>query len=345
MINPFHILPTPRENGFRQDGYWTWDASAARGDDGRWHLFCARWPKWLPMHPGWMVHAEIIHCVADRVVGPYEFVDVVLPRRSAEFWDGRSTYNSHVLRHGDRWVIFHGGSSHPLADLRPGDQLTTDSLHCTVARSRKRVGVATAFSPEGPWTRCDLPILDTRPGTFYSFLTSNPTAVVHADGSVLLVFKSRRYINNTHSGMMLGVARAPRAEGPYTVVSGAPIFGADQQHEYEDPFIWQRADGSYAMIAKDMTGTTTGEERAGIYATSRDGVAWSAAQGMKSYSRTIAFTDGSTQTLGNVERPFLVFDDGKPVCLLGSCTDGATGIGDAKNSWIVALPVTDNASR
>jgi hypothetical protein len=339
MKLPFRILPAPLDNGFHMDGYWTWDASAARGDDGRWHLFCARWPDWLPMHPGWMVHAEIIHCVADRAVGPYEFVEVVTPRRGAEFWDGRSTYNSQVVRHRDRWIIFHGGSSHPLAELHPGDALPTTSAHCIVARARKRVGVITAPSPNGPWARMNHPALDTRPDTFYSFLTSNPTSVVHDDGSVLMVFKSRRYVGNNHSGMMLGVARAPRVEGPYTVVSTEPIFGRDQQHEYEDPFIWQRDDGSYAMIAKDMSGHTAGEERGGVYATSADGESWQAAQGLCAYSLKVDFEDGSTQRLGNFERPFLVFDGDKPVCLLGSCTDGATGIGDAKRSWIMARPV------
>ena len=36
--------------------------------------------------------------------------------------------------------------------------------------------------------------------------------MVHADGSVLMVFKSRRYKpDGTHSGMMLGLARAPHS--------------------------------------------------------------------------------------------------------------------------------------
>ena len=52
----------------------------------------------------------------------------------------------------------------------------------------------------------DAPILDTKPGTFYSFLTSNPTPVIHEDGSVLMIFKSRCLASETNPSR---VARSP----------------------------------------------------------------------------------------------------------------------------------------
>jgi hypothetical protein len=43
-----------------------------------------------------------------------------------------------------------------------------------VARSNKRVGVAIADHPAGPWQRLDHPLLLPRPGHFDDFFTSNP---------------------------------------------------------------------------------------------------------------------------------------------------------------------------
>ena len=101
--------------------------------------------------------------------------------------------------------------------------------------------MATATSPFGPWTRRDAPVLATKPGTFYSFLTSNPAPYIDKDGSVLLLFKGRGHGDKFpyQTPMSIGVARAPRYEGPYTVVSDKPIFGVDHGGEVEDPFLWK----------------------------------------------------------------------------------------------------------
>ena len=44
------------------------------------------------------------------------------------------------------------GSTHPFADPTY-EQLTLESPWCTVARANKRVGLAVADSPYGPWKR------------------------------------------------------------------------------------------------------------------------------------------------------------------------------------------------
>src|SRR5687768_17185985 len=80
----------PRDGGFRMPGYWVWCGSVIKGDDGRYHMFASRWPKDLTFHPGWMTNSEIVRAVAERPEGPYQFQQVVLPARGAEYWDGRS---------------------------------------------------------------------------------------------------------------------------------------------------------------------------------------------------------------------------------------------------------------
>lgn len=85
--------------------------------------------------------------------------------------------------------------------------------------ANKRIGLAISDSPYGPWKRLDEPILKTQPGTFYSFLTSNPSPIIQEDGSIVMIFKGRRYINGyQHSAMSLGIAYAPQIEGPYKVL-------------------------------------------------------------------------------------------------------------------------------
>ena len=81
------------ESGFELDDYWVWDGSVIKGDDGLYHMFASRWPKNITFHPGWMLMSEVVHATSERVEGPYTFVDVVLPARGADFWDGRATHN------------------------------------------------------------------------------------------------------------------------------------------------------------------------------------------------------------------------------------------------------------
>lgn len=50
-----HMLPAPVDSGFSMEGYWVWDGSVIKCEDGRYHMFASRWPMKYQMHPGWMV--------------------------------------------------------------------------------------------------------------------------------------------------------------------------------------------------------------------------------------------------------------------------------------------------
>ncbi|RKN80516.1 glycoside hydrolase family protein [Paenibacillus ginsengarvi] len=331
------LLPAPRGGGFRMDGYWVWCGSAVLGEDGRYHLFASRWPKSVPMHPGWLVYSEVVRAVADRPEGPYEFQEVVLPARGAEYWDGRSTHNPHIVKFRDKYLLYYMGSTHPLPDPVPGDGYGLNDPRCIVARANKRIGLAVSDSVFGPWKRLDTPILDTRPGKFDSFLTSNPAPCVHEDGSVLVIYKARKYEGNAHGGMTIGAARADHYEGPYRVVSEQPIFPPERFH-LEDPFIW-KTEAGYELIAKDMNGDLCGEKYGGIHAYSPDGLDWQLSAEPRSYSRTIRWDDGTSQTLGNMERPFLLFQNGRPTHLFAAVSDGKKGFSDATETWNIVIPL------
>lgn len=332
------LLPAPRNGGFRLENYWVWCGSAVQGEDGRFHLFASRWPKWLPMHPGWLTSSEIVRASADRPEGPYVMEEVVLKPRGAEYWDGRSTHNPHIVKHGDTYLLYYMGSTHPLPEPVPGESLDLEDPRVIVARANKRVGIAVSKSVFGPWERMDAPILPVRPGRYDSFLTSNPAPCVHEDGSVLLIYKARRYEGRVHGKMTIGVASAEHYLGPYRVLSEEPVF--PPEFHIEDPFIRQNGQG-YELIAKDMEGTLCGEKHGGIHAVSPDGLHWRLSDAPHSYSRTIHWDDGTMQTMGNLERPFILFQNGKPTHLFAAVADGPGGFSHAAHTWNQVIPIAE----
>lgn len=159
------------------------------------------------------------------------------------------------------------------------------------------MGIAKSKSLYGPWTRLDEPILKTKPNTFYSFLTSNPSPIVEEDGSVTMIFKAREYIgNDKYSDMALGIAKAKHIEGPYEVQNNnQPIFQVNGQGEAEDPFLWKDKDG-YHIIFKDHVGKYTIEAKAGAMAHSKDATHWTVDKDAQAYSKTLEWEDGTVTT-------------------------------------------------
>jgi len=328
----------PRLGGFEMADYWVWCPSVIRGEDGRFCMFASRWPKSIPFHPGWLTSSEVVLAVADTAVGPYEFQQVILPARGAEYWDGCATHNSRIVRYGGGYALFYTGMTHPFSGVQPHEGLDLSDPRVITARASKRVGVALAERLSGPWRRLDAPVLPTKPGTFYSFLTSNPAPCVSEDGSVRLIFKARSYVGHVHGPMHLGVAHARTIEGPYEILSAGSIFSPDRLGEIEDPFVWRSGTG-YELIAKDMTGKLCGEYHGGMHAWSPDGVEWQLHAQPKAYSRMLRWDDGTVQNMGALERPFLLIENDRPTHLFAAVADGPGGFAHAHRTWNAAIPL------
>lgn len=337
------FLPAPRNGGFRMDDYWVWCGSVIKGEDNKYHMFASRWSKDLPMHPGWLVSSEIVRAVSDTPEGPYRFEEVVLPSRGAEYWDGRSTHNPQIVKHLNTYILYYMGSTHPFKDVSADEQFNLNDPRCIVARSNKRIGIATSQSIFGPWTRLNSPVLHPRPDKFDNFFTSNPAPCIHEDGSVLLVYKTRTYKPRPYPAflhgdtMSFGVARANHYLGPYTALTDETIYPTSKFH-LEDPFIYQ-VPGGYEMIAKDMDGNICGEYHGGIIARSKDGVKWEALEGQQSYTRKIKWDDGEEEVMGSLERPFILFHDHKPTHMFFATADGPGGFVNAGNTWNMVIPL------
>lgn len=334
-----HLGKAYRTPTVEMNDYWVWGSSVVEDKEGRYHIYASRFPKNLPFHPGWMVASEIIHGVSDVPEGPYTFSDIALLPRGAQYWDGKSTHNPRILSYKDKYYLIYMGSTHPFEDPSY-DNLTLDSKWCIVGRANKRIGIAVSDSPYGPWKRYDNPILDVKPNTFYSFLTSNPSPVLQEDGSVMMLFKGRAYKEDgTHSNMALGMAYAPTIEGPYKVLNDdLPIFHVDNQGEAEDPFLWKDEKG-YHIIFKDHVGKFTGEKGGGAMAHSNDGINWTIDKDPKSYSLTVEYEDGKIERQGQLERPFIFFQNGKPTLIFFATMDGPGGFENASKSWNMAIPL------
>lgn len=331
------ILPAPKNGGFRMEGYWVWCGSVIRGDDGRYHMFASRWPRNLEFGPHWVTNSEIVRAVSDTPEGPYTFAEVVLPPRGEEHWDGRMTHNPTVHRCGDTFLLFYTGVTYSGPTPTPDRPLDMGGKRLTYTEPwrNKRLGLATAPSVEGPWTRRDAPLIEPRPGHWDAIATTNPAPCVAEDGSCLLVYKSISHLDDL---LRLGVARAAHYEGPYERPVDAPIFNFDETGDHvEDAYVW-RAGDRYELIMKDMKGGPSGEMGAGVHALSEDGLHWRLAEAPKAWSRRVKWDDGSETEQFRVERPQLLIQDGRPTHLFAATISLAPGHPDAQ-AWNMCFPL------
>jgi len=327
------ILPAPVGGGFAMDGYWVWCGSVIRGEDDRYHMFAARWPKALPFFDGYKTYSEIVRAVSDAPEGPYLYQEVVLPARGAEYWDGRMTHNPTIHKLGDTYLLFYIGATYdgpwPSAEqLRQG---TTDQPNESYAHIR--IGLATAPSVYGPWTRPDAPVLEPRPGKWDDPIVTNPAPCILPDGRILLYYRA-----NTPNGLRIGAARAENLGAPLERISDDPVLVFEGDNHVEDPYVWWAGD-HLELLAKDMTGGITGEKHAGVHATSHDGLRWTLADPPKAYSRRVVWNDGSVTVQGSLERPQLLFHDGRPTHLFCATSDGPGGFHNATRTWNMVLPL------
>ncbi len=273
------------------DDYWVWGSSVLKGEDGLYHMYASRWPKNLSFTPGWLLGSEVVHATSKSPEGPYQFSDVALPTRGPEYWDGRMTHNPRILKYKDIYVLCYIDTTHPFPYLSgENDSVIAQNAYKAVAHSNQRIGIATSKSPFGPWKRRDTPILEPKPGTYYSYFTSNPPPCFNEDGSVVMLFKTRMYNKENsypfQTSMVISLATAPSYEGPYTIRKEGELFGPDKFGVIEDPYLWKDKTG-YHMIAKDMGKSIAKEHHAGILAHSIDAVHWKIDTSPLAYSRVI----------------------------------------------------------
>lgn len=297
MNNPFfdRLAPIPVGSGFAMDGWFVWCGSVIRVG-GVYHMYASRWPVETTFPSGYMKASEIVHAVSDRPEGPFEYRDTVIAQRDGGFWDSQFAHNPQIVKSGDTYVLYYIGAAATDTKLR-------------------RIGYATAESPDGPWVRMDAPIDLGRPDC------NNPAAWIEPDGSVTLAFR--------YGNQRVGVARADRYDGAYTVVNEDILPGVIA----EDPFLWHDRDGRWRILLEDGHGTLTGGVKFGALLESSDGVNWTPEEPALAYDHTLRYADGSSVPAVRRERPQLLFDDS------GVATHLYTGVLVDGRTWNACQPL------
>ena len=327
------ILPAPLAGGFQMVGYWVWCGSVIKGEDGLYHMFAARWPNNLPFFTGYVMSSEVVRAVSDSPEGPFHFQEVVLADRGEAYWDGRMAHNPTICKYGDTYLLFYIGSC--FKGERPDGEILKEKSLPVLSESynQVRIGLATSKSVFGPWERPNKPILEPRPGKWDSSVVTNPAPCILKDGSIYLYYRS-----NTPEGLKIGLTKAENFKAPFIRMKDGPVISFKDNGNVEDPFVWQNGE-HFEMIAKDMTGSITGEKHGGIHAISIDGMDWKLANPPMAYSRNILWEDGSRSFQGSLERPQLLFQDGEPTHMFAATADGPGGFDSATKTWNMVIPM------
>lgn len=320
------LLPAPVGGGFRMDDYWIWGGSAIKGKDGKYHLFASRWPKVLSFGPHWLTNSEIVHAVSDSPEGPYKFVEVALPPRGENFWDGRMTHNPTIRKYGDTYLLFYTGTTYKGPAPTADNPTTETSALKLEAHYNERIGLATSKSVYGPWQRYDKPVLDVRPGKWDSLLVSNAAPVIMPDGKVYLFYKGVSQLRH-HA---ISVAVADNYLGPYKRLTDEPFdLGVDA----EDPTIWYE-NGKYHALMLD-TGRKYSDKEI-YYCTSEDLLHWKADKNPVAISKNILWSDGKIRRMSSTERPQIFLQNGKATHVFIATGINENGI---RSTWNMAIPL------
>jgi hypothetical protein len=332
------LLPAPRHGGFAMDGYWVWCGSAIRGEDGRYHLFASRWPKFegVPMSWPYTSYSEVVRAESATPVGPFEFKEVVLPARGAGFWDGRMTHNPTIHKVGNKYLLYYIGSTYE------GEPPTAEEMRHPEFRSKNverwkaiRIGLAVSESLHGPWQRFDRPVLAPRPDHWDHTIVTNPAPCVMPDGKIFMLYRS---IACPKTKARIGLAIADHYLAEFTRPLDEPVFRFTGADAVEDPYLWWNGE-RFEAIVKDIGGTVTGESGSGFHAFSADGLAWNLSDPIQAYSRRIRWDDGTETVQGAFERPQLLFENGVPTHLYAATGDGPGGFDHTTRTWTMVIPL------
>lgn len=233
-----------------EPGYTVWGTSPIAGDDGKVHLFVARWPAKLKVDPGWRSHSEIAHYVGSSPEGPFHFSEIALKGTGKETWDKFGAHNPAIHKVGNRYVLLYIGNDNPEQPPHPANQ---------------KIGMATSESLNGPWEKVneDGLVLSTPVDEKYwnyqaSNGVNNPALFQHPGGGFFLYFKSE--------GGKMGLTIARQIEGPYIQLP-FPVTSNKQAIEDGYAFFYR---GKVCLLTTDNHGLI--EKGGGLLWRSDDGI-------------------------------------------------------------------------
>ncbi|HLO79477.1 MAG TPA: glycoside hydrolase family protein [Chitinophagaceae bacterium] len=325
------ITTVDSSNLFLSDSYYIWGASVVKGDDGKYHMFYSRWQHAdKPLDDdsmnyifngfaGWQKYSEIAHAVADHIMGPYKYVNVVLKgsQRDGD-WKRFFMHNPMITKFNGRYYLYYISNS--FDSSYTFDKPTTPQnkrwfqYNCT-----QKIGVAIADKIEDFSTgKFELPeqYIMEPDGVNTMEITNNPTVAQGADGKFYMMFKSRM---TPRGHMTMWMAKADQPQGPFKLAGN--VF-SDPDYAAEDAFMWydKKRKRFYAVL-KNFSNSGKLNEQFGSVAliTSPDGLKWKPAAHPMVTPRQITWKDGRVIELAHLERPFIFINDkGEPEALFAA---------------------------
>jgi hypothetical protein len=312
-VSAFAKKLKPVGRALEMDGYYVWCNSPIEEPDGKIHVFFSRWVASKKMG-GWINGSEICHAVADTPESEFKFIDVILAPRGPGFWDATTCHNPSIKYVDGKYCLFFMGNNNGKTNT-------------------KRIGLATAPSLDGPWTRPDAPLLlPGAEGAWDDHCTTNPAFIKHPNGQYWLFYKSwntKEYETSTDplvkGNRKYGLAISDKLEGPYVKYEGNPVIdysGKGNNAQLEDAFVWLDK-GKFKMLARDM----------GVY-NHQDGLLIESKTGKKWNEPEIAYFNADHYNIvqspppkylnkyGRFERPQLLFQKGKPTYMFTTSQGG-----------------------
>ena len=232
-------------------GYHVWGSSPIWGEDGKVHIFAARYTNKIGFVPGWKTHSEIAHYVADKPEGPFKFSDLVLAPTGKRTWDKMGIHNPNIKKSNGKYIltyISNNGLEH-----MGGNQ---------------RIGMATSTSLYGPWEKAGRDGMILQPPSnkdYWNYNSgngvNNPAFLPHPKGGYFLYYKTSKNKIST-----MGLAIAENIEGPYVQL---PIPITKNKTIIEDGYAFHYNNKFYLMTT-DNHGMI--ERGGGLLWSSDDGI-------------------------------------------------------------------------
>ncbi len=311
-----------------QDDAWNiWGCSPIMDDEGKVHLFMARWPE-KTGHQGWKTHSEIVHYVADKPEGSYKFSEVVLQGSGESTWDKFAPHNPTIHKVGNLYALFYiansGSKEHP---------------------SNQQIGLLLSESLYGPWKKAGNEGLVLSPPddrSYYNYKAGNGVvnpALLQKDGKFYLYFKSNDTRKDHKWRPKMGLAIADNIEGPYRQMKD-PITKNEQV--IEDGYAFEYNNKVY-LVTTDNHGMI--EFGGGLIWESEDGLNFG--EPKQAFTVLKKYLGGDIpaaafRTKGEAgdkfERPQILMIDGKPAYIyMPSGTNISGGKGSAGYVLKIAL--------
>ena len=298
-----------------------WGTSPIIGPDGKVHLYVAQWQRPVDNkfsgntkdgeRSTWYISSQIAHYVGDSPEGPFTFLRMAVPDQDGNF---NAPHNPTIKYIDGKYVLLfivnNGGAGGQRIIMYTADDL---SDNWQPAKEAEPDGTILRKSTDsGVWDHVAM------------LGNSNPTLVKH-NGTYMLYFKgvipvpraNKRADGKIKRTWAYGVALSNQLEGPYTKQPNRLI---DSYDPMEDAYAFSYKDRVW-MFFRDMAGKKGG---GGMVLNSKDGIKFDyddATVGFHHLAHYIGNEELAKRFVyrgpkhGHLERPQVLFVDGKPAYL------------------------------